>query len=325
MSRGYVTVWRTLEDSGILANADACQMFLYFMLKATHKERKEGVGKQVVDLRPGQLVTSRKHLALALGSSEQRVRTTLNFLEKSGIINQRTTNKYSVISIINYGTCQQQQPTVNQPANQEATSFQPAINPQTTSEQPAEAGHQITKQECKKEIINNNIIPPTPQKGELVGAAEEQPLSPEVADKGNPGAKAGATRSPGGSKAELRAVMEQYTANPDLRTALEDFRLMRERIRKPMTVKALSLILRQLDTLADDDKTKIEILEQSIMSSWQKVYALDRARASPVAKVGPSAQASRNNQGMARQYEQPTLPEWAKEVMENAMRTGTEG
>jgi hypothetical protein len=60
---------------------------------------------------------------------------------------------------------------------------------------------------------------------------------------------------------------------------------MRERIRRPMTGEALRLILARLDRLADSDGEKIAIVEQSIMNSWQGVFALKgdsiAARAAP--------------------------------------------
>lgn len=73
----------------------------------------------------------------------------------------------------------------------------------------------------------------------------------------------------------LRARMAAYTQTPELLTALEDFRQMRERIRKPLTARALELTLRELDKLApDNDCRKIAILEQSIQRSWQGVFEL---------------------------------------------------
>lgn len=79
--------------------------------------------------------------------------------------------------------------------------------------------------------------------------------------------------------------MRDYTGNPALLKTLEDFRLMRERIRKPMTGRALEILLCKLSELAADDMAKIAILEQSILNSWQGIFPLKQtaqdARASP--------------------------------------------
>ena len=145
MNRGYVKVWRKIEDSGIMGNADLCQMLMYLMLKATHKTIKVAVGAQIVTLRPGQFFAGRRQLASALNSTEQKVRTCLKSLEKCGIINQQSTSKGSIISLINWDKYQSEQPA----ANQQLTSTQPAVNQHATNEQPAANQQLTTKQECK--------------------------------------------------------------------------------------------------------------------------------------------------------------------------------
>lgn len=66
--------------------------------------------------------------------------------------------------------------------------------------------------------------------------------------------------------------MAAYTQNPQLLRTQEEYRVMRERMRKPLTCHALRLTLRDLDKFADTDAGKIAILEQSIQHSWQGVY-----------------------------------------------------
>ena len=129
MSHGYVKIWRKIEDSGILGNADVCQLFMYLLIKATHRERKYSVGNQVINLLPGQFVTGRKQLAAVLNSSEQRVRTALRFLEIHDIISQQATNKFTIISIINWRKYQDEQSSEQPAANQQPTNKQPATQP----------------------------------------------------------------------------------------------------------------------------------------------------------------------------------------------------
>lgn len=97
--------------------------------------------------------------------------------------------------------------------------------------------------------------------------------------------KSKAREPTGNSLPELRQAIADYTASEPLRKTLEDFRLMRERIRRPMTGQALRLIFRELEKLSgNDDALKIAILEQSILNSWQSVFALKGAvRAGQVA------------------------------------------
>jgi hypothetical protein len=144
------------------------------------------------------------------------------------------------------------------------------------------------------------IHPPTPRRGEIVVSAPPVP-SPEPKTE-SPKATAGKSRNPkppGNSVQELRAAGEAFTTSHQLRTTLEDFRVMRERIRKPLTGRALELLLAQLDKLAPDDAGKIAVLEQSIVNSWQGLFPLREvspqpARASPIVKSFAELQSERN-------------------------------
>ena len=49
---------------------------------------------------------------------------------------------------------------------------------------------------------------------------------------------------------------------------------MRKSIKKPMTTKALELLINNLNKLSNNDEEKIAILNQSIERSWQTVYPL---------------------------------------------------
>lgn len=69
-------------------------------------------------------------------------------------------------------------------------------------------------------------------------------------------------------------IINSYTQNQDLKTAILEFIKMRKAIRKPLTDRALQLMLKNLDKLANDEATKIEILNQSIVNCWQGVFQI---------------------------------------------------
>lgn len=75
-------------------------------------------------------------------------------------------------------------------------------------------------------------------------------------------------------KESVTSTIISYTENKDLIASLLDFSEMRTKIKKPLTVRAMKLSLKELDKLAVDDKTKIEIVNQSIMHGWQTFYKL---------------------------------------------------
>lgn len=71
-------------------------------------------------------------------------------------------------------------------------------------------------------------------------------------------------------------IINSYTENEGLRNALKEFLKMRKSIKKPMTDRAMALLLNKLDKLGKSDNEKIEILNQSIFNSWQGVFELKK-------------------------------------------------
>lgn len=75
-------------------------------------------------------------------------------------------------------------------------------------------------------------------------------------------------------KESVQSVIAEYTENKELQDALHGFVDMRNKARKPLTVRAMKLSLNELDKLALDDVTKIAIVNQSIVHSWLTFYKL---------------------------------------------------
>ena len=75
------------------------------------------------------------------------------------------------------------------------------------------------------------------------------------------------------------SVIAGYPCGNELKDALRDFLAMRTRIRKPVTVKAMKLLLNQLEKLARDEQTKLTVVNQSVMNCWQGFYAARPERA----------------------------------------------
>lgn len=76
-------------------------------------------------------------------------------------------------------------------------------------------------------------------------------------------------------KESVNSVISSYTENKDLQDALHGFVEMRNKARKPLTVRAMKLSLNKLNELALDDVTKIAIVNQSIVHSWSTFYKLN--------------------------------------------------
>jgi len=129
MDRGYIKLWRKSLDSGLIQNHNAWILWTYCLLKSNHKKDfKKVVGFQEILLQPGQFIFGRKRAAEETGLSEQQIRTCLSFLKKCKNLTIKSTNKFSIISIINWGCYQHTENKNNQQSNQQVTSSQPASN-----------------------------------------------------------------------------------------------------------------------------------------------------------------------------------------------------
>lgn len=125
---GFIKTHRKIMEWEWYKNQNVKDVFLHLCLNANFKENNfEGVR-----IKPGQLVTSQSHLAEELGLSRQKIRTALKNLERTGEITMEPTNKFTMITIVNWGKYQiQDLELTNNP-----TSEQPTVNQQQTSEQP---------------------------------------------------------------------------------------------------------------------------------------------------------------------------------------------
>jgi uncharacterized phage protein (TIGR02220 family) len=133
----------------MIKNHKLWAFWTWCLLKASHKDIKITVGYQDIELKTGQFIFGRKRASSELNMTEREIRTCLKhliFCEKMTI---KTTNRFSIISIINWGIYQQSDFQTDQQNDQQVTSNRPA------SDHKQECKEQ--KNEKKKEDIYNNI------------------------------------------------------------------------------------------------------------------------------------------------------------------------
>lgn len=70
------------------------------------------------------------------------------------------------------------------------------------------------------------------------------------------------------------SIIQKSTESTELREALVEFVKFRKLIKKPMTNKALELIIAKLNKLGASDRERVEIINQSIERGWAGVFSL---------------------------------------------------
>jgi len=127
MNRGYVHLWRKSIDAGWIRNHKLWALWTWCLLKASYREHDIIVGRQVVHLMPGQFIFGRKKAAEETGLTEQEIRTIIELLKKAGNLTIRSTNKFSIITLMNWHIYQGAN-IGNQPADQPTTNQQLTTN-----------------------------------------------------------------------------------------------------------------------------------------------------------------------------------------------------
>ena len=101
----------------------------YFIDHANYKDTEIYIkGAGLIPLKRGQHIFGTLSLADLMGVDRQRVRSKLKILKNINFLTIKTTNRFSIATIINYDTYNPQENTTNQQTNQRLTSNQPATN-----------------------------------------------------------------------------------------------------------------------------------------------------------------------------------------------------
>ena len=122
---GWVKTYRALKNWEWYTDSQMVHLWIHLILSANHEAGKW----RGIDIGRGQLVTGRKALSFETGISEQGIRTCLSRLEQTGEITQKSTNKYTIVTVCKYDDYQ----SFDELANQQPTNNQPATNQQPTT------------------------------------------------------------------------------------------------------------------------------------------------------------------------------------------------
>ena len=102
IKKGHIKIDRKLLEWGWYQDANTFRLFMHMLLTANWTE-SEFMGHKLM---PGDLPVGRKALAGVLGLSEQEIRTSLKKLKKTGELTIKATNRFSIITLINWDVYQ---------------------------------------------------------------------------------------------------------------------------------------------------------------------------------------------------------------------------
>ena len=121
----------------------------------------------------------------------------------------------------------------------------------------------------------------------VISETEENPTEPKKADNDNEydndsdneeyihtPTKARACAHAEVGKPRKKSEPVKYSDDPELNDAIVEFIKFRKDIKKPMSDRAITLMMNKLESLSHDKHEQVQILNQSIMQGWTGLYAL---------------------------------------------------
>ena len=89
MEETWIKLYRKIIKSPIWENEKALKLWIWCLLKATHEEREQLVGQQLVQLKVGEFVFGRKKASEELQMNESAIYRYLKLLEKIRHVNSK--------------------------------------------------------------------------------------------------------------------------------------------------------------------------------------------------------------------------------------------
>lgn len=103
---GWIKLHRSTLDHWIAKDAEYLKTWLRMLADANFEDKSHLFNGALITVKRGQLIFGLESYSDRVNIGISKLRTMLKLLEKDGMISRQKTNKYSIISIVNYETYQ---------------------------------------------------------------------------------------------------------------------------------------------------------------------------------------------------------------------------
>lgn len=121
---GWVSVYRSIKDKGWYKKSEFVHLWVHILLKANHQEKEIWFNGENVLVKRGQFITGRKKLSEETGIGESKVDRILKCFKNEQQIEQQTTSRNRMITIVRYDEYQK----LNSKLNNERTTTEQQVN-----------------------------------------------------------------------------------------------------------------------------------------------------------------------------------------------------
>ncbi|WP_426431418.1 hypothetical protein ACPX19_03090 [Winogradskyella sp. HB-48] len=153
---GHIILHRDIMEWEWYQSPNVFRVYIHLLIKANFKDKK-WQGKLI---KRGQLITSIGHLASELMISAQSIRTSLFKLSDSNAIVLKPTNRFTLITIVNYDNYQTAKSYSNKQNSTQVTSYQQSNNKQLTTTKERNNNNKANKEkiEVRREKFKKQVF-----------------------------------------------------------------------------------------------------------------------------------------------------------------------
>ncbi|HCV8283740.1 TPA: DnaD domain-containing protein [Staphylococcus aureus] len=153
---GWISIDRSIQNHWLFKEKRTFSKFeawIYLLMEANHSKAKVPIGNQIVTVERGQRLTSILTLSDLFNWSRFKVKTFLDLLESDGMLEVKTTSKYTLITIVNYDFYQSEQGR-----NQHQNDIKPTSKQHQSNINPISKQHQTnTNNNDNKDNNEKNV------------------------------------------------------------------------------------------------------------------------------------------------------------------------
>jgi len=131
---GWISLHRKLAEKSFYSkDSEKVHLWIHLLLKANHKGKEEFFDGKIIHCNPGQFTTGRKQLSSETGISESKIQRILKYFEKiEQQIEQQTSNKNRLITIVRWDEYQKNEHQIEQQVNNKRTTSEQQVNNKRT-------------------------------------------------------------------------------------------------------------------------------------------------------------------------------------------------
>lgn len=152
-NRSFIKILRKFTDWEWYKKSEMIHLFIHLLLKANYTKGSF----QGQDVERGQLISGLHKLNKDTGISEQSIRTCLNRLKSTGEITIKSTNQFSLITIVKYEDYQDHKIKSTSKSTSKSTNDQQTTNKRSTTIEEIKEGKEVKNILFKENLLSQNI------------------------------------------------------------------------------------------------------------------------------------------------------------------------